>query len=184
MMKPSFFTAFVVATFSLVEARPAVTRVSDTIQKNTGSLSRRDAIMLQNYHLPADNDGVQSLTAALADTMELVGKLVDAAAWNTPTFGLYFPPEARDGVASLFQKMHAGNPRGAEVTSQVVFDNNDSPDGQDPEHRPICLANSVAAYTRNGDPHPRIHVCPSMWKIPRLRDIAESVCKGSQMSNR
>ncbi|KAL9061002.1 MAG: hypothetical protein Q9206_000761 [Seirophora lacunosa] len=114
--------------------------------------------------------------------MELAGKVVDAAAWDTPTFNLYFPPEARDSVASFFQKLHAGNPRGAEVMRQVVFDNNDVPDGLDPGHRPLCLANNFAAYTQNTKPQPKMHVCPYMWKIPRLRDVAESVCKGSQMS--
>lgn len=139
---------------------------------------------LENFNPAADNGRVQTLTTAFIDAMGLVKRIVDTVAWDTPTFDIYFPPEARGDVAAVFQRMYDGHPDGAAVLSQVVFDNKAPVDSKDSEHRDVCVADHWAAYTVNRPavPEPTITVCPNSWSITQLRDVAEKACKSSQIS--
>ncbi|KAL8733741.1 MAG: hypothetical protein Q9166_001935 [cf. Caloplaca sp. 2 TL-2023] len=154
--------SFLAAVVSLAGALPA-------------TISERDTISLQNFQFPADTALVNNLVSAFTDALVLANTVIGTSAWNTPTFNLYFPPEARKNVSSIFHKIHDG------ASSQVVFDNKDMPFANDAQHRDFCVASPSAAYTINPVP-PKIHLCPNFWKVPSLRNIAGKVCEGSQMS--
>ncbi|KAL8774842.1 MAG: hypothetical protein Q9209_000781 [Squamulea sp. 1 TL-2023] len=140
------------------------------------TVTQHDTILIQGFNFPADTVLVNKILAAFNDAMELLRLVVDTAAWNRPTFDLYFPPETRDGVATTFKNILNG------ASSQLVFDNTPRSDNQDPQHRDMCVTRHPAAFAINSEPKPAVHVCPFTWKIPRLNDIAARICEGSQMT--
>ncbi|KAL8912870.1 MAG: hypothetical protein Q9172_007410 [Xanthocarpia lactea] len=158
----SLFLSCFAIIFSLVGALPTV--------------SKRDTIPLQGFQFPADTELANNIASAFTDAMELVKTVVDTAAWNAPTFDLYFAPETRDGIATTFRNILRG------ASSQLVFDNTPKPDGQDPQHRDVCVTKTWAAFATNGGPRPTIHFCPSTWKYPKPNDVAAKVCEGSQVT--
>ncbi|KAL8776007.1 MAG: hypothetical protein Q9213_008411 [Squamulea squamosa] len=158
-----FLVLFLSATISsLVGALPTVTQ--------------HDTILIQGFNFPADTELVNNILAAFNDAVELLRLVVDTAAWNTPIFDLYFPPETRDGIAATFQNILSGAP------GKFAFDNTPRTDIQDPQHRDICVTRHPAAFAINFEPEPAVHVCPLTWRIPKLSDIAAKVCEGSQMT--
>ncbi|KAI4188005.1 MAG: hypothetical protein LQ346_005391 [Caloplaca aetnensis] len=104
---------------------------------------------LQHFHSPVDDQNIDKITTSYSDAMELVGKVVDTAAWNSPHFDHYFPPEARSKVAIVFQKIYGGHPDGSAALTQVVIENNDQLDKKDPRRRPKCDSQSVSMYALN-----------------------------------
>ncbi|KAL8749870.1 MAG: hypothetical protein Q9199_007430, partial [Rusavskia elegans] len=166
----SLFLSFLLTISSLVGALPTGTQRNTTVLQASG-----DGLLLQGFNFPADDELEANIAAAFKDTMELVRKVIDTAAWNTPTFELYFPPETREGVATTYRNMLNG------AHTQLHFDNYPRPDGQDPEHRDVCVSKSWAAFAMN-DPEPAIHVCPSTWNIPKLSDIVDKVCPIPQVA--
>lgn len=136
---------------------------------------------MQNFRIPEDNERIQNLTIAFYDAMELVTNVIDTAAWNSPIFETYFLPETRGKVATVFRKIHGGSPYGSVRFNQIIVDNNDFVDKEDPARRLYCTANPVRMYALNTNPQ-KIHVCPLTYTGPRIRDISGGVCRSSQMS--
>ncbi|KAI4265428.1 MAG: hypothetical protein L6R35_007112, partial [Caloplaca aegaea] len=106
--------------------------------------------------------------------MQLITTVVDTAAWDSPTFDIYFPPEARSRVATVFQKLHGGSSCASTALTQVVIEKADVIDYRDPARRPRCKTHPTILYTRN-DP-PIIHVCPLVWEWRSRREVATRVC--------
>ncbi|KAI4247771.1 MAG: hypothetical protein L6R40_001357 [Gallowayella cf. fulva] len=140
---------FLLATISsLVGALPTATEHfgSISLHQSNHLFPRGDTIIFQNFHLPADEFLAHNVTTSFTDAFTLVGKVLETTAWeNTEIFDHYFPPEARGAVASVFQEIPGR-------ISGVVFDNDDLPDGADPQHRALCVAERIAAYTVNPNP--------------------------------
>ncbi|KAI4266534.1 MAG: hypothetical protein L6R38_008684, partial [Xanthoria sp. 2 TBL-2021] len=173
----SIILSFVLITPSLVGALPTGVQ-NTTISSLVGASpteGKAGTFLLQGFNFPADEELAANIAAAFTDALGLLHAVVDTAAWDTPTFDLYFPPETRGGVATTYRNMLNG------ADSQLHFDNYPRPDGQDPEHRDVCVSRSWAAFAMN-DPEPAIHVCPSTWNIPKLNDIVDKVCPIPQMA--
>ncbi|KAL9024873.1 MAG: hypothetical protein Q9196_006199, partial [Gyalolechia fulgens] len=136
-----------------------------------------------NFHLPADAPILYKLHASFADALTLVHAIVDGKSCATsPIFDSYFPPQARQDVATVFENMY---PLGA--FHALAFDNTDQVDGTDGQKRLICDAKTIAAYTLNGPDggkHPRIHVCGASWRyFPKLGELdGGTVCGAERVS--
>ncbi|KAL8956596.1 MAG: hypothetical protein Q9193_005920, partial [Seirophora villosa] len=129
---------------------------------------------LQHFELPADTGHIHNLTTAFYDAMRLVTTVVDTAAWNSPTFDIYFPPEARSRVTTVFQKLHGGSSCGSTALAQVLVDKQDVIDVTDPGRRPRCAARPAILFTSNHPP--RIRVCNRAWEWHSRREVARTVC--------
>ncbi|KAL8909753.1 MAG: hypothetical protein Q9207_000063 [Kuettlingeria erythrocarpa] len=119
----------------LLDVTDASSESSASLSDSRGPLLKRNTIQIAHFHLPADDDLLHNITAAFSDAVALLSSVVETTAWDSPMFDLYFPPEARNDVATTFQRMHGGSPNGAAVSSQVTFDNNDEPAQSDPDRR-------------------------------------------------
>ncbi|KAL8846328.1 MAG: hypothetical protein Q9221_008568 [Calogaya cf. arnoldii] len=190
----SLLLSFLLTILSPVEALPTGAKII-AISSLLGELANRDTnptistlvgqsptggetetLLLQGFTLPTDKELASNILAAFHDAMEMIRKIIDTAAWDTPTFDLYFPPEHRQGVATTYRNMLNG------ASSKLPFDNVPQPDPDDPAHREFCVSRAFSAWTANTQPFPIIHFCPKTWGWPKFIDSAAKVCATSQMS--
>ncbi|KAL8994386.1 MAG: hypothetical protein Q9169_005621 [Polycauliona sp. 2 TL-2023] len=176
MMK---FLLVAVSFASLLTVPSLVGALPTGVQNSTiSSIAREVAIeepSYEGFNFPADDALRANISAAFVDTSALINTVIDSAAWNSPTFDLYFPSEHREGVALTFRNM-------LNARTTFVFDNYPRPDPHDPQRRDACVSHDGWAAFTNNEPS-AIHTCPKLFSdYPTLGSIVSKVCALPKMA--